>query len=101
VLRRLWPEYMVTGHYFGLVSGPEESHGGGYEQERADVRAIQQRMIALGYVPGVTDPHSGWADGVYEQPTVDAVAAWQRALALNTEFHGRVYLDDWYALFTY
>ena len=55
----------------------------------------------LGHVPGITDPHSGWADGVYEQPTVDAVTAWQKEQALNTGHYGRVYMDDWYVLFTY
>lgn len=101
VLWRGWPEYMVTGHYFGLVTGPDESHGGEYEQEKADVKALQQRLIVLGYVPGITDPKSGWADGVYEQPTVDAVSAWQKEQSLNTQYYGRVYMDDWYVLFTF
>lgn len=101
-LRRAWPGYMPLSHYFGLITGPNESHGGYYWQERPDVRAIQQRLIVLGYVPGVINPASSWADGLYEQATVDAVARWQRArYAHLTTRYGEVWLDDWVRLFTY
>ena len=56
---------------------------------------IQQRLQALGYAPSDAD----WADGIFEQPTVDAVAVWQRDHMPNTEFFGQVWEDDWAALF--
>lgn len=102
VLRRPWPSYMPQAQYFGLITGPNESHGGYYPAERADVKALQQRLIVLGYVPGVTNPASGWADGLFEQPTADAVARWQRAkYAAQTSRYGEVWSDDWARLFTY
>lgn len=101
VLRRTFPGY-ARGQYFGLRSGPAASHGGINAAERADVKAIQQRLIALGFVPGISNPASGWADGVFEQPTKDAVARWQRArYAAQTSRYGEVWADDWARLFTY
>jgi hypothetical protein len=101
-LRRPWPSYMPTDEYFGLITGPNESHGGYYSNEKPDIKAIQQRFIKLGYVPGVTDPNSSWADGVYEQPTKDACTKWQKAkYASTTSRYGEVWNDDWKHLFTY
>ena len=101
-LHRAWPKYMPSNHYFGLITGPTESHGGYYTNEKSDVQAIQQRLIALGYVPGVTNPASGWADGKFEQATKDAVTRWQKAkYASTTSRFGEVWSDDWTHLFTY
>jgi hypothetical protein len=100
-LRRPWPSYMPAGHYFGLVSGPARSHGGYYANERPDVRAIQQRLIAMGYVPGITDPDNGWADGRFEQPTADAVTRFQHDRMPGTQYYGQVWKDDWQTMFTY
>lgn len=98
--KRPWPSYMGENDYFGLANGPEESHGGWYTNERADVKAIQQQLIRGGYVPGITDPNNPWADGIFEQPTKDAVANWQRANypELTTRY-GEVWSDDWARLF--
>lgn len=97
-LRRLWPSYMPRSEYFGSINGPAESHGGYYSRERPDVRAIQARLQQLHYAPSVP----GWADGIYEQPTVKAVADWQRArYARYTTRYGEVWSDDWQRLFTY
>ncbi len=96
-LRRGWPTYMHGGDYFGLVTGPAQSHGGYYAIERPDVFAIQQRLQTLGYAPKAP----GWADGVFEKPTLDAVAAWQHAHMPGTQFYGQVWQDDWTSLFTY
>ena len=102
VLRRPWPSYMPRGHHFGLITGPDSSHGGYYSRERSDVKAIQQRLIALGYVPGIRSASSSWADGKYERPTYDAVARWQRGrYAKYTTRYGEVWPDDWSRLFTY
>lgn len=104
-LRRPWPQYMTDAgpnHYFGDINGNDFSHGGWYSREMPDVQAIQQRMIVMGFVPGVTNPASGWADGKYEQETIDAVTRWQqRDWAATTSFYGQVWKDDWYHLFTY
>ncbi len=101
-LRMPWPSYMPTNHYFGLISGPTQSHGGYYAQERPAVQEIQRRLIVLGYVPGITKPSSGWADGKFEQATKDAVARWQRAkYSSSTSRYGEIWIDDWKHLFTY
>jgi len=92
-----WP--LPPGHYFGLVTGPDESHGGFFPEEVPYIRWIQRRLIALGYVPGVHDPGSAWADGKFETATRDAVARWQHAKwsAQTTRF-GEVWEDDWHRL---
>ena len=86
--------------YFGLITGPRESHGGapesqgGIPNEQYYVRLIQEALQRLGFAPNVP----GWADGVFEQPTADAVAAWQRARMPNTTRFGEVWWDDWAVL---
>ncbi|MEO6703166.1 MAG: peptidoglycan-binding domain-containing protein [Jatrophihabitantaceae bacterium] len=89
-----WP--LPTGHYFGLITGPDECHGGINAAEGNWVRKIQQRLQALGYAPKA----AGWADGKFEAPTKDAVAAWQRAkYAHCTSRYGEIWSDDWARLF--
>jgi hypothetical protein len=101
-LRRPWPSYMPKDHYFGLITGPNESHGGYYAVEKIEVRLIQQRLIIMGFVPGVTDPNSSWADGLFEQPTKDAVTRWQqRDWASTTDRYGEVWYEDWYHMMTF
>lgn len=87
---------LPAGHYYGLISGPAQSHGGINASERAAVRLIQQRLQQLGYAPA----GAGWADGVFEQPTADAVAAWQKVNMPGTTFYGQVWGDDWAKLFS-
>lgn len=97
-LHRKWPSYMGPGDYFGLITGPDSSHGGYFLNERADVKAIQERLQTLGFAPRTT----GWADGKFEQPTKDAVSKWQRAkYSSTTSRYGEVWPDDWAHLFTY
>lgn len=86
---------LPKNEYFGLITGGDESHGGFFDWEKPHVKRIQQRLIAKGYVPGVSDIHSDWADGVYEQPTADAVERFQRAEMPGTTFFGQVWWDDW------
>jgi N-acetylmuramoyl-L-alanine amidase len=87
---------LPPGNYFGLISGPRESHGGYYVWERTYVKSIQRRLIRLGYVPGVQDVDSDWADGIFRQPTKDAVAAWKHEKwAAETTRFGEVWQDDW------
>lgn len=91
-----FPAWGIPGNeYYGLVTGPDASHGGFYDSEKPAVRAIQKWLIAHGYVPGVGDIGNGWADGLFEQPTADAVAAFQRAEMPGTEYYGQVWHDDW------
>lgn len=94
------PFPLPKGHYFGLVTGPNESHGGYTASERVWVKAIQQRLIAKRFVPGVTNINSGWADGVFEQATKDAVIRFQRAQMPGTTRFGEVWADDWRKLFS-
>lgn len=105
-LRRHWPSDIPTNEYFGLITGPNASHGGYYANERDDVKAIQQRMIKLGFAKEngkpITDVNAPWADGKFEQPTKDAVSAWQKKhYAAQTTRYGEVWTDDWQRLFTY
>lgn len=96
--RRPWPG-LPAGHYFGLITGPNASHGGYYLHERPHVQLIQQWLIYRGFVPGIRDWRSGWADGLFHRQTFDAVAAFQRAmLASTTSRYGEVWADDWAAL---
>lgn len=89
-----WP--LPAGHYFGLISGGNKSHGGFYAQEKPLVRKVQLRLQALGFAPKV----NGWADGIYGQETVNAVTAWQRAKwRKQTTRFGEVWADDWKHLF--
>jgi N-acetylmuramoyl-L-alanine amidase len=61
---------------------------------------IQQQLIYGGFVPGVTNINSGWADGKFEQPTADAVTRFQKRLrAHSTPLLGQVWSDDWAILF--
>lgn len=86
-----WP--LPSGHFFGDVTGPDWEHGGVNPQERVWVTQIQRALIQAGAVPGVTDPASGWADGVWEQPTTDAVERWQRSAGYQVT--GDVHQVDW------
>lgn len=104
---KLWQNYPVpaliakgTGQYFGLISGPAASHGGYYPAEKNLVRVLQQRLVVCGFVPGQSDPNSGWCDGIFEQPTADAVAAFQRAHMPGTSYYGQCWFDDWGKLFS-
>lgn len=89
------PFPLPRNHYYGLITGPERSHGGYYVNERPVIKVIQQRLIAKGYVPGITNPNNGWADGLFEQPTADAVTRFQQAEMPNTEYYGQVWWDDY------
>lgn len=80
--------------YFGLITGPAASHGGASPQERVWVKQIQEALQHKGYAP--SDP--SWADGVFEQATADAVAAWQRDYMADTTLFGQVWGDDWAVL---
>lgn len=89
------PFPLPRNEYFGLITGPKQSHGGYYATERPWVKLIQQTLIRKGYVPGITDPSNSWADGIFEQPTADAVARFQRAEMPGTQYYGQVWWDDW------
>ena len=89
-----WP--LPPGQYFGLITGPNESHGGHIPADRPRVRLIQQALIRKHYVPGVTDPSSPWADGTYTGPTRDAVLRFQRAAGRPAT--GNVSAGDWAVL---
>lgn len=94
-LRRQWPGYMKSGHYFGHYLGPNESHGGWYQNERPDCAAIQQRLHEVGFNPGPVD---GWIG----DQTVAAIADWQRRdWSATTTLYGQFWYDDWYHMFTY
>lgn len=80
-------------HRFGLITGPNELHGGYYENERIHVKNIQRWLVRHGYAGNVNEDQ--WADGLYEQPTVDAVIAFQKAEMPGTTYWGEVWADDY------
>ncbi|WP_203911835.1 peptidoglycan-binding domain-containing protein [Rhizocola hellebori] len=84
---------LPPGHYYGLIDGPAESHGGYYAVERPVVRRIQERLQALGFAPNV----AGWADGLFEEATESAVKSFQTAQGLPPD--GRVNHETWDKLF--
>lgn len=92
------PAYVLpAGHVYGPLTGPYWQHGGFYLSERPAVRAIQQQLIRRGCVPGITDPLSSWADGLYEAPTVAAVKRFQDPRGLVVD--GLVGPRTWEQLF--
>lgn len=82
--------------YFGLITGPAQSHGGFYPSERPWIRLLQGALIRKGYVPGIKNPlTTSWDDGIFGQPTKDAVSRFQHAEMPGTKFYGQVWADDW------
>jgi hypothetical protein len=84
---------LPTGHYFGLITGPKESHGGYYAYERPYIVRIQQQLIRKGCVPGVVNPASSWADGKFELPTERAARVFQSRSGLVVD--GKVGPKTW------
>lgn len=79
---------LPDGQVFGLITGPNWMHGGhpsDPESIRAHIRWIQRRLIETGCVIGVDDPHSSWADGVFEEPTAQAVRWFQAARGIKVD----------------
>ena len=85
-----WP--LPKNHYFGLKSGPAQSHGGGQAKDVPWVRWIQTRMNELKY-------GSLRVDGDFGPTTKASVTKWQRARyqAQTTRF-GEVWSDDFVRL---
>jgi peptidoglycan hydrolase-like protein with peptidoglycan-binding domain len=80
---------------YGDINGPDNVHGGYYAAEQPVIAAIQRALVARGFA-GNVDP-ADWADGLYEQPTIDAVRALQTAAVLPVT--GNVDAATWAALF--
>ncbi len=87
-----WP--LRLDHWFGWIKGPDASHGGHFAWERPHVVLIQKALQRHGFAPN----YPGWADGLFEMETVNAVAAWQRARMPGTTRFGEVWHDDWAVL---
>lgn len=111
---KLWQNYPIpsliargTNQYLGSISGPAASHGGINATERGIIKVLQQRLIVMGFVNGVTNPNSGWADGIFDTPadrpgtgaTSQAVARFQHDHMPQTTFYGQCWYDDWVELF--
>ena len=98
VLHRAWPAYMPAGHYFGLITGPVESHGGYHASERPDVAAIQQRLRMFGQPTAAIV-----VDGRFGPSTAAGVQWWQKARWPSTTASklGKLDAVAWTRLFTY
>jgi len=88
---------LPAGDYYGDINGDDHSHGGFYDVEQPIVKAIQVELIEAGVVPNVTNPNDDWADGKFEQPTIEAVRRFQGRHDLTVD--GQVGPDTWSALF--
>jgi hypothetical protein len=86
-----WP--LPPENYFGLIAGPNASHGGFLAADHPYIREIQQALIRKGFVPGITDPNSIWANGIYAQLTREAVLRFQRSVGYHQT--GNIWPDDW------
>ncbi|MEW6229131.1 MAG: peptidoglycan-binding protein, partial [Bacillota bacterium] len=65
---------VITGHPFGPLRDPRRELGPG--ERGPDVLAVQRRLRMLGFDPKVED-------GMYEEPTCEAVRAFQRSRGLK------------------
>lgn len=91
--RLAWP---FGGQYVGDIKGPAASHGGYYASERPFVQNCQQWLIYHGCVPGITDWHSGWADGKFERPySTDATVRWHQRFYPNQPYMDQIWSDDY------
>ena len=89
-----WPGFPLNSNeYFGDIMGPNDSHGGYYAWEKPYIKLIQEFLVDKGYAGKVNK--ADWCDGVFEQPTVDAVASWQRDNMPGTTRYGEIWWDDW------
>lgn len=94
------PYPLKYGQVFGVWNEPtwaKFTRSGDPRWDGADIRnlvkTIQQRLQALGHAP----KSKGWADGIYEKPTRDAVVKFQKANKLLAD--GLVGAKTWKALF--
>lgn len=84
----VWPSFIPTNQYFGLITGPNASHGGYYANEQPYVKAIQNKLNVLGYGPIAVD-------GKFGPSTASAVSKFQHAHMPGTQFYGQVWTDDY------
>jgi hypothetical protein len=90
-------------HRFGLITGPNELHGGFNASERPYVEFIQRKLIWAGFahrsngqqVPPSAWASDGWVDARYERETADAVRRFQARHMSGTTYPGEVWADDW------
>jgi hypothetical protein len=81
-----WP--LPAGHYFGLKSGPPQSHGGARPADVPWVKWIQTRVNEMKYA-GLR------VDGDFGPATKAGVTTWQRARHQSTTSrYGEVWADD-------
>lgn len=87
------PPYPLTfpPNYFGDINGPANSHGGARPSDRANIRAIQDRLRAQGFNPGASD-------GIFGPRTIAAARGFQSSRRLQVD--GRVGPQTWGALFS-
>jgi hypothetical protein len=86
---------LPAGNYYGNIAGPNESHGGANNSEKAFVRNIQQWLIHKGCVAGVNDVNSSWADGVWGGPTDTAMATFHARFYPNQPQPTQCWSDDY------
>jgi hypothetical protein len=94
-----WP--LPDGHYFGNVNGPAQSHGGYYPDEQVSVVNIQRWLVYQGCVDSVPVDHwhiTDWADGVWQDETDAAMAAWHDRFYPGQQYPARCYVDDYVRL---
>lgn len=94
-----WPSWpFPVNEYIGDINGPNESHGGAYENEKPYIRRAQEKLYDLGFAPSDMS-RDEFCDGLFEYPwSTDATEKFQRAHMPGTEFYGQIWADDWQKL---
>ena len=92
------PWSLPSGHYYGNIAGPDESHGGINAREQEAVVNIQRWLVYRGCVQGVRAHQwatTRWADGKWEDPTDKACVTWHERFYPNQPYQQRIYRDDY------
>jgi len=95
------PWSLSSGHYYGNIAGPAESHGGIDAGEREVVVNIQRWLVYRGCVRNVPADRwatTTWADGKWENPTDAACVTWHERFYPNQPYQQRIYHDDYVRL---
>jgi hypothetical protein len=93
------PWVLPAGHWLGNVAGGVKQHGGDlrYDSQAVHemVQTAQRYLILHGCVPGQSDWHSGWADGVWGPQTDGPMATWHARFYPGQQYPSQCWSDDY------
>jgi hypothetical protein len=90
-----WP--LASGHYYGNLAGPAQSHGGFYAAEQDEVANIQRWLVYHGCtsVDRTRWAVTTWADGRWQGETDTAMGLWHDRFYPGQSYRLRCYRDDY------